>query len=327
MYNARKTKPSHSHEIDNALKYTDWPHPADCPKITVSEDNKEPAIQAYTYGSKGEQGVGSGAAIFIGNKLAKQMKFKLDKRCSNNQAEPLAISKALEAIDTLNTEESSPRTATIFTDSRLTIDSLRNPDNHAYLIEEIRRRVAKLQSPNWKIGFSWVKAHVGIYGNELADKLAKEAARSKHTDKVFRRIPISTLYHEIKLESTLRWQKEWENCTKAAITKQYFPTVQERLKTKIIVTRNMAAMQTWHGKTGAYLHRLKILEKATCACEQVDQTVDHILYRCTLLETQRQNMKNNAIKAGQWPRSKQHLISKHRDTFLNFMASMDFENL
>jgi hypothetical protein len=66
---------------------------------------------------------------------------------------------------------------------------------------------------------------VEIYGNELADKLAKEAARSKHTDIVFRRIPISTLYHEIKLESTQRWQKEWENCTKAAITKQYFPTV------------------------------------------------------------------------------------------------------
>jgi hypothetical protein len=29
-------------------------------------------------------------------------------------------------------------------------------------------------------------------------------------------------------------------------------------------------------------------------------------------------MKNSAIKAGQWPPSKQHLISKHRDSFLNF---------
>jgi len=59
-----------------------------------------------------------------------------------------AIIRALEATGTISIEESSPRTATVYTDSRLTIDSLRNPDNHAYLIEEIRRRVAKLQGSN-----------------------------------------------------------------------------------------------------------------------------------------------------------------------------------
>jgi hypothetical protein len=74
--------------------------------------------------------------------------------------------------------------------------------------------------------------------------------------------PISTLYHEIQLESTQRWQEEWENCTKAAITKQYYPTVQERLQTK-----NIAAMLTGHGKTRAYLQRFKILEHETCACD------------------------------------------------------------
>jgi ribonuclease HI len=135
----------------------------------------------------------SGASIFIGTKLVTQIKYKLDNRCSNNQAEHLAILKALEAVDTISPEESRARKATVYTESRLTIDSLRNPDNHAHLIEEIRRRVAKLQSSNWKIGFSWVKSHAGNYGNELADKLAKEAARSKHTEISFRRIPISTL--------------------------------------------------------------------------------------------------------------------------------------
>jgi ribonuclease HI len=73
----------------------------------------------------------------------------------------------------------------VYTDSIITIDSLRNPDNHAYLIEEISKRVTKMQSSNWKIEFSWVKIHVGIYGNKLADKLAKEASRSKYADIVF----------------------------------------------------------------------------------------------------------------------------------------------
>jgi hypothetical protein len=62
-------------------------------------------------------------------------------------------------------------------------------------------------------------AHVGIYGNEIADRIAKDAARSKETDIAFSRIPIGTLFYELEEESRQRWQKEWENCTKAAITK------------------------------------------------------------------------------------------------------------
>ena len=97
----------------NALAYNNWPHPADCPIITVSEDNKDTAIQAYTDECNGEQVVGSVAAIFIGNKMVTQIKFKLHNCCSSNQAEELAIIKALEAIDTISSEQSSPCTTTV----------------------------------------------------------------------------------------------------------------------------------------------------------------------------------------------------------------------
>jgi ribonuclease HI len=58
-------------------------------------------------------------AIFVGKELAIQIKFKLDNKCSNNQAEQLAIFKAHEVIETTEINENSPRTATIFTDSRI----------------------------------------------------------------------------------------------------------------------------------------------------------------------------------------------------------------
>jgi len=57
-------------------------------------------IQIYTDGSKNEQGVGAGVAIFSGKELVSKLKYKLDNRCSNNQAEQLAIAKALEALET-----------------------------------------------------------------------------------------------------------------------------------------------------------------------------------------------------------------------------------
>ena len=72
-------------------------------------------------------------AIFSGKELVSKLKYKLDNRYSNNQAEQLAIAKALEALETTDTEENSPRTAAIITDSRISLDSIKNVNNHSYL--------------------------------------------------------------------------------------------------------------------------------------------------------------------------------------------------
>jgi ribonuclease HI len=80
-------------------------------------------------------------AIFNGKELVTQLKYKLDNRCCKNQAEQLAIAKALEAIETTDIEENSPRTAAIITDSRIASDTIKNVNNHSYPIEEIRKRL------------------------------------------------------------------------------------------------------------------------------------------------------------------------------------------
>ena len=82
------------------LKY--WPHPADAVKINEVAGNEEASVQAYTDGSKHDQGVGFGAAIFIGSEMVAQLKIKLDNRFSNSQAEQMAIIIALEAIESLH---------------------------------------------------------------------------------------------------------------------------------------------------------------------------------------------------------------------------------
>jgi len=139
--------------------------------------------------------------------MAAHIKLKLESRCSNNKAEQLAIMKALQAIESIHTTDINTRTATIFTNSKITLDSLQNASNHAYLIEEIRKRVAILENCKWKIEFSWVKAHVGIYGNEMADRLAKEASRSKVTNIAFDRIP--------KIHCTMKQREKPNNNGKA----------------------------------------------------------------------------------------------------------------
>jgi len=121
--------------IDQEIEVKHWTHPANSFKIiegqVLENEANEHTIQINTDGSKNEHGFGSGEAIFVGKELKAQLKFKLDNRCSNNQAEQLAIAKVLEIIDAKDIAESSPRTIGIFTDSRITIDSLKNVNNRS----------------------------------------------------------------------------------------------------------------------------------------------------------------------------------------------------
>ena len=95
----------------------------------------------------------------------------------------------------------------------------------------------------------------------------------------------------------------------------------------INTNQNFTAMATGHGKTRAYLHRFKIIENATCPCNKADQTMDHLLNQCTLLQTQRELLRNNILKSGKWPVSKEELITKHLKSFLIFTKSIDFDQL
>jgi hypothetical protein len=164
--------------------------------------------------------------------------------------------------------------------------------------------MTSLERANWNIELSWVKAHVGIVGNELADWLVKAAAGDSDAKIVFNRLPMSTLISKIEEETELIWQKEWEECRKAEITKEFFPKVHDRQKLKIDIIPILTEIVTSHEKTRAYLHRFKILEHANCPCGNGDQTIEHLLYRCLILHTQREIIKRNVLKSRNWPASK-----------------------
>jgi hypothetical protein len=115
---------------DLEVEHQNWPNPADEVKTTENREYEQRTILIYMDGSKNEHGVGSGVAIFVQQKFAVQLQFRLGTRCSNNLAEQLAITKALQAIENTDIPENSPRTIDIFTDSRITLDLLQNSNKH-----------------------------------------------------------------------------------------------------------------------------------------------------------------------------------------------------
>jgi ribonuclease HI len=143
--------------------------------MTILTDSNEStsSTQIFTDGRKSEQGVGAGIAIFRLGKHFRNIQYGLNKRCTNNQAEQLAILRAMEYIENTEIED---KTITIFTDSQVKLGALRNNTNHTSLIEAIRKKGAEMRRTNWEIQLCLVTARVGTQGNELADTLAKEAA-------------------------------------------------------------------------------------------------------------------------------------------------------
>jgi len=320
LYNIMRN--SQAHEIDHEVQPKVCLHPADSVRITEQHD--EHAIQIFTDGSKSEHGDGAGVTIFIQSKLAHQSRYTLHNRCSNNQAEQLAIVKALETKGKLYINDKIPRSATVNTDSRITLQSLQNTHNHNCLIKEIRESAIELEKRNWTITFTWIKSHVGIYGNELADNLGKEATRKDNIS--FNRIPKNVI-QQLRVQSIAKWQNQWDHTTKGQATKQFFLVIKDTLSNKIKLTPNFTVIVTAHGKTKAYLHRFKIIESPECPCNNGNQTVERLIYECTKLQWEREELIRNISNQDKWPVNKCNLVDKHIKHFTQFVNSIDFEKL
>jgi ribonuclease HI len=132
--------------------------------------------------------VGAGTVIKWPGTPTIKLMYRMDSRCSNKQAESFAILKAMEYIKS-NQPKEEDKTITVHTDSMTTLDSLLNTDKHTFLNEEIRQTVHEFETREWKIRFRWVQAHAGTSGNELADKLAKEASGKKDIPISYNRVP------------------------------------------------------------------------------------------------------------------------------------------
>jgi hypothetical protein len=137
-------------------------------------------------------------------------------------------------------------------------------------------------------------------------------------------IPKSTLYQEVEEEARQKWQREWTTSHKATATRQYFPTVQDRLRSKIKRTPKITAVLTGHGMTKAYLHKFHLSQEATCSCGNEYQSMDHLPFHCSNTSAQREVLKQ---QIGTCPARKKDLIIEHQKELCAFIESLDFDDV
>ena len=111
--------------------------------------------------------------------------------------------------------------------------------------------------------FSWVKRMI-IRGTNLPTSWRRRRPVHNNNLKItYNRYPKSAVTSEVKCLGLLKWQSEWDNTNKGALTKA-FPKIKDRLAKRLQMNLNLLTVVTGQGKLGAYLYRFKIVEDPTC---------------------------------------------------------------
>ena len=95
----------------------------------------------------------------------------------------------------------------------------------------------------------------------------------------------------------------------------------------ISTSKYLTAFVTSHGKIKPYLHRFKTIESPDCPCGGGSQTVDHLLFDCTILQDERERLIGKIARHDNWPVNKSQLGNKYMKHFIQFTNSIDFTKL
>ena len=64
----------------------------------------------------------------------------------------------------------------------------------------------------------------------------------------YHKYPKSAVTTELKCWGLQKWRSEWDNTSKGALTKTFFPTIKDRLTKRLPMNVNLSTVVTGHGK-------------------------------------------------------------------------------
>jgi len=223
----------------------------------------------FTDGSRMNNSTAS-ACIILNHTLMK----RLPDHFSVFSAELHAISMSLSHI-----QQYTQHRYIIFTDSLSSLQGINSYNPQNPLVTNIQNQLHHLLLIT-NVIFCWIPSHIGIAGNELADKAAKIALTTPIAD-----IPVSSsdLHQHVNALVINKWQKLWDqelhnklHTIQPIITRRLPNIHQLSRRERSVITR----LRIGHSfLTHSYI--LKKEEKPFCIpCNEL-LTTEHILLHCT----------------------------------------------
>ena len=192
-------------------------------------------LTIYTDGSQDAAGnVGAGFVVYHQNIEQKTDASYLGKHLSVFQGEVYAIYKS---VNHLLNEGVTQRHITIHSDSKSALLAINSSEVKSTQVHNTIISLNELAQDNI-VELRWIKAHVGHFGNETADTLAKEGALDpslQANDTPL--ITNHTLRKELRMRIATYWSQVWDMDEPCRQTKLFFPYANKKLSNNITKCR------------------------------------------------------------------------------------------
>lgn len=168
------------------------------------------------------------------------------------------------------------------------------------IIFEIVNIMNRVNRSGKQVVLLWVPAHIGIQGNEMADKYAKQGARSRDLN-----FPVKISKEEVKsiVKAKIKelWQRSWEEERKG----RFYFSIQRRVGESITgseVSRReedvITRLRFGHTYLNSSLYLMRKHQTGQCEYCGERETVEHIFMQCVKYRRHREELKAYMSKSG-----------------------------
>ena len=176
----------------------------------------------------------------------------------------------------------------IFTDNQAAIQACAAPGRSSgqYILRQISQLAAQLQERGWNIQLQWLPGHEGVYGNERADALAKDATGSPACGSTEEPVLMASTRRVLHMGEVEAWRAEWATNPHGSSLRRLW---KEPSRAPLLLYQGMRRaatsvliqMQTGKVALASYLGTFGAMESTECSCGRGQQDVRHILLHCT----------------------------------------------
>ena len=268
----------------------------------IEDSNASESIKVYSDGSENNGKVGAAAVILKPGQQPRILHYHLGSDTEHTVQEAELVGLLL-GIHLIKTEKKGRTSFALGTDNQAAIKTLTTnlvtPSQQIVL--KFLKAAASIQksrgTTKYSLTLRWTAGHVGIAGNERADKEAKAAAAGTTTDKKLlppllrRKLTINPAALKRKHNKTIKekWKDEWRKSPRGTKMTTIDVTTPSDTLLKLIsgskFTRNASSLLTQictgHIPLNGYLYKFKRVDSPRCpACGAAVETVQHFLFTC-----------------------------------------------
>ena len=239
----------------------------------------------YTDASKEHDKIGIG---IYDEEINEDISFRLNDRLSITSGELIAINKVTEMLLKLPDNYNKP--ICICTDSLGSCQAIRGQKERLSrpdIVMDIQKNYSILVSKGIKLKLLWIPSHIGVHGNDKADKSANEGRRKTHVE-IDVKLGDSELksYISTKVNEQI-YQREYDDNLnhKIQIYKEMFPQVNMKVNLdgkNILLNRLRTGVTTFERPNTELFCRV-------CRCSL---TINHCLKVCKLFTSEREYVRD-----------------------------------